>query len=219
MTDERLLELSGIALDYHTPSGASLRILNGVSLAVHSGELVCAAGRSGSGKTSLLMVAAALLRPKAGSVRWPSGPINGEGAASLARRRGASLGVVFQSGGLIESLTAAENVALPGMPHKDRRGGRQRADQLLARVGLADRSDHYPWQLSGGEQQRVALARALFRDPPVLIVDEPTANLDRATADAIVELLVSLRDEGRGLLVAAHDQRLLQRADRIVELE
>lgn len=219
MTVQPLLGLSGIELDYDTPSGARLRVLDDVSLSVGTRELICAAGRSGSGKTGLLMVAAALLRPSAGVVCWPSGPIKGESPAELARSRGVNLGVVFQSGGLIESLTATENVALPGMPLKDRHDARQRADDLLARVGLADRSDHYPWQLSGGEQQRVALARALFRDPPLLIVDEPTANLDRATADVIIDLLVSLRDEGHGVLVAAHDQRLLERADRVLELE
>lgn len=219
MTDQVLLELSDISLEYRTPAGAGLAILDGASVTVRGSELVCAAGRSGSGKTSLLLIAAAMLRPQGGSVRWPTGPVNGEAPATLARRRGADLGIVFQSGGLIESLTAAENVALPGMALKNRSGGGERAQQLLVRVGLADRGDHYPWQLSGGEQQRVALARALFRDPPLLIVDEPTANLDRATADAIIDLLVSLRDEGRGLLVAAHDQRLLERADRVLELE
>lgn len=219
MTHQVLLELSDISLEYRTPAGARLAILDGASVAVRAGELVCAAGRSGAGKTSLLMVAAAMLRPQGGSVRWPTGPVSGEAASSLARRRGAELGIVFQSRGLIESLTAAENVALPGMALKSRTGGGQRAQQLLAQVGLAHRTDHYPWQLSGGEQQRVALARALFRDPPLLIVDEPTANLDRATADAIIDLLISLRDEGRGLLVAAHDQRLVGRADRVLELE
>ena len=219
MTDQLLLKLSDISLEYRTPAGPSLVILDGESVAVCAGELVCAAGRSGSGKTSLLMIAAAMLRPKGGTVRWPTGPINRDTPAVLAQRRGADLGIVFQSGGLIESLTAAENVALSGMALKSRTGGAQRAEQLLARVGLADRSGHYPWQLSGGEQQRVALARALFRDPPLLIVDEPTANLDRATADAIIDLLISLRDDGRGLLVAAHDQRLLDHADHVLELE
>jgi ABC-type lipoprotein export system ATPase subunit len=137
----------------------------------------------------------------------------------LAQRRRELMGIVFQSGGLLEHLTAAENVALGDLPRGVRTDGRQRAESLLGRVGVEIRSRHFPSQLSGGERQRVALARALFSDPPLLIVDEPTANLDRSNADEIIGLLTRLCGDGRTLLVASHDSHLVQKADRVVSLD
>lgn len=215
-----LLVLEGIAMRYPGRDGSGpLSVLDGIDLELRPGELLCVAGRSGSGKTTLLNIAAGLLRPSAGSVWWQGRDLAGLDEDRLAQLRGESIGIVFQSSGLIPSLTAAENVALPGMPRGVKADGRRRARELLEQLGIAGRERHFPAQLSGGEQQRVAVARALYADPAALLVDEPTANLDRATADQVIELLVGLRSAGRGLLVASHDTSVVERADRAVRLE
>ncbi|MFI5254124.1 MAG: ABC transporter ATP-binding protein [Candidatus Limnocylindrales bacterium] len=198
--------------------GLPLRVLDGISLTVLAGELVLVAGRSGSGKTTLLSIAAGLLRPTVGEVRWSAASLNGMSMDALARLRGTGIGVVFQNGALIDTLTAAENVALAAVP-RGLRTSRNRARELLADQGLSARADHFPSHLSGGEQQRVALARALFADPPLLIVDEPTANLDRRSADALIRLLRRQAIDGRGLLVASHDAHLIREANRVIQLE
>lgn len=126
---------------------------------------------------------------------------------------------MFQGAALIDSLTAAENVALPALPRGRRDSGRRRALALLADVGLGARGGHFPRQLSGGERQRTAIARALFNDPALLVVDEPTANLDRASADAAIDLLAELANDGKGLLIASHDEHLIRRASSVLWLE
>ena len=219
--DERdgpLLELDEIVVRYPSRGGGGeVTALAATTLSLADGAFVCVAGRSGSGKTSLLHVAAGLLVPSGGDVRWRGDSIVRLSEGERARRRLELVGFVFQSSGLIGSLTAAENVALPGRPRgRDRRA---RALELLAEVGLADRADHFPSQLSGGEQQRVGLARALYADPAALLFDEPTANLDRATADAIIELMVELNRAGRSILVASHDDHLIGRAETVIRLE
>jgi ABC-type lipoprotein export system ATPase subunit len=215
-----LVELEQIEFRYPgRDGGAAIVVLDGISLAVRPRALVCVAGRSGSGKSTLLMVAAGLLLPSAGRVRWQGERVEGASEAVRARRRRSLIGFVFQNAGLIASLTAAENVALPGPPEGRSGDGRTRSVAVLERVGLTGRDRHFPSQLSGGEQQRVAVARALYAEPPLLIVDEPTANLDRATADTIIDLLADLALPERGLLVATHDQRLIERADVVLYLE
>jgi len=217
--DYPLLALHGIGMTYPgRDHGAPLRVFDGIDLSVEPGELVVAAGRSGSGKTTLLHIAAGLLRPTTGAVRWDDVALDGLDDDRLARLRGRSIGIVFQNAALIETLTAAENVALQAVP-AGVRDGRDRALELLGRQGLAARARHYPCHLSGGEQQRVALARALFADPPLLIVDEPTANLDRRTADDMIADLRGLADQGHGLLVASHDPHLIGVASRVIALE
>ncbi|TAM62874.1 MAG: ATP-binding cassette domain-containing protein, partial [Chloroflexota bacterium] len=139
--------------------------------------------------------------------------------SARAGRRGGFIGYVFQNAGLLPALTAAENVALPGLPEGSEADGRTRARELLATVGLAGRDRHFPAQLSGGEQQRVGIARALYGEPPLLLVDEPKANLDRVAADAVIALLAGLAGPGRGLLVASHDPALIARADAVLHLE
>jgi ABC-type lipoprotein export system ATPase subunit len=219
----RVLELSAIDLSYRMPRHEKLCVLRGVDLSLARGELLCVAGRSGSGKTSLLYVAARLLRADSGTVTWLGEEVTGLSDREVTARRRGLLGFVFQSAGLIELLTAQENVALPGMS-RDGNGpaggdASERARMLLDRVGLHDRLRHFPAQLSGGERQRVAVARALFHDPPLLIVDEPTASLDAEAARRTVSLLTEIRDEGRAVLVASHDERVISESDRVLRLE
>lgn len=215
-----LLTLTEVFMQYPALGDSGpVRVVDRLSFEVRAGELVCLAGRSGSGKTTVLMIAAGLRRPTSGSVSWAGRTLTSLDADTLVKERGRRIGVVFQSSALIESLRASENVALPGMPEGVDQDGRARALRLLSELGLEGRSNHYPAQVSGGEQQRVALARALFRDPALLLVDEPTANLDRSTGAAIVELLASLRTPQRGVLAASHDPGVIGRADRVITLE
>ncbi|MES2208715.1 MAG: ATP-binding cassette domain-containing protein [Chloroflexota bacterium] len=217
--DRPLLALREIGMTYPgRDHGEPLRVFESIDLAVEKGDLVVAAGRSGSGKTTLLHIAAGLVRPTTGEVRWSDVALAELDDDRLARIRGRSIGIVFQNAALIETLTAAENVALQAIPGGVR-DGRERALELLARQGLFGRARHYPSHLSGGEQQRVALARALFADPPLLIVDEPTANLDRRSAEAVTRQLRQLADDGHGLLVASHDAHVISIATRVLDLE
>lgn len=214
------LTLNDIGMAYADSTGQPLQVLAHLDASVSAGELVCLAGRSGSGKTTAIMIAAGLLTPSIGTVRWGELELRRLNNDERTRERGRRIGLVFQNGALIATLRAAENVALAGMTTTaTREAEAARVERLLATVGLAERGRHYPAQLSGGEQQRVALARALYRDPPLLLVDEPTANLDRATANAIVSLLGALRDEGRALLVASHDEALVSLANQVIEME
>ena len=213
-----LLTLADTVMEYPRSGGSALRVVDRVSLTVRGGEMVCLAGRSGSGKTTIVMIAAGMLRPSGGEVHWGEVPIRSLSRDALTAERGRHIGVVFQNAALLSALRASENVALPGMAENGT-DARERAARLLDEVGLLDRAAHFPAALSGGEQQRVAIARSLFRDPPLLLVDEPTANLDRHSASAVVDLLSGLRDAGRGLLVASHDERLIAAADRVIAME
>lgn len=214
------LMLSNIGMTYVDSAGDPLEVFRGLSLDVRAAELCCLAGRSGSGKTTALMIAAGLLAPSAGTVHWGDLDIVALTDDDLAKERGARIGIVFQNAALIPTLRSGENVALAGMASGRRDGSPQRRVQrLLESVGMADRERHYPQQLSGGEQQRVALARALFCEPPLLLIDEPTANLDRRTAGSIITILLELRDRGRALLVATHDTAIADVADRVITME
>ncbi len=217
------LQIEDVTLSYPSADGGRLDVLRGVDLSVSAREFVCLAGRSGSGKSSLLYVAACLLPPDRGRVRWLGEEVTGLWPAEITARRRGAVGFVFQTGGLVDLLTAAENVALPGLapsaPRPSARAARERAAELLDQVGLADRARHFPAQLSGGERQRVAVARALFGEPRVLIVDEPTSSLDAAAAGDMVGLLRRIRDTGCAILVASHDPHVLDGADRVMRLE
>jgi putative ABC transport system ATP-binding protein len=206
-------------LTLRLPSGGrTLTVLDGVSLDVASGETVAVAGPSGSGKSTLLGLVAGLDRPTSGSISVAHVEITRLGEDELARFRRDTIGYVFQSYHLIPTLTAAENVGVP-LDLAGVSGTPARVAELLAGVGLADRGHHYPAQLSGGEQQRVALARAMALDPPLLLADEPTGNLDSATGAAIIDLLFALnRERGTTLLLVTHDATLAARADRVVSL-
>lgn len=218
--DGSVLTLRGVGMEYTDSNGQPLWVLDHLDLSISAGELVCLAGRSGSGKTTAVMIAAGLLTPTAGGVNWGELELGNLGSDEVTRERGRRIGLVFQNAALIATLRAAENVALAGMTmNRGHHGEAERIETLLGAVGLVDRARHFPAQLSGGEQQRVALARALYRDPPLLLVDEPTANLDRTTANAVIALLTGLRDEGKALLVASHDEALVSIADQVIEME
>jgi putative ABC transport system ATP-binding protein len=197
--------------------GRELTVLNDISFAVEPGGFVAVVGPSGSGKTTLLGLLAGLDRPTSGTVRLDGDDLTALDGDALARLRGGKVGFVFQSFQLIPTLTARENVQVP----LELRGeaAAERAAELLGRVGLADRADHYPAQLSGGEQQRVALARAFSTRPKVLFADEPTGNLDARTGAGIIDLMTELnRDLGTTLVLVTHDLDLAGRARRTIRL-
>ena len=194
-----------------------LTVLNDITFAVEPGGFAAILGPSGSGKTTLLGLLAGLDRPTAGTVHLDGAELGSLDEDELARLRGEKIGFVFQSFQLIPTLTARENVQVP----LELRGedAAARASELLARVGLRDRQDHYPAQLSGGEQQRVALARAFSVRPKVLFADEPTGNLDARTGAGIIDLMVELnRDLGTTLVLVTHDLDLAGRARRTIRL-
>ncbi len=216
------MQQTAISLDdVHVSLGrgaARVHILKGISLAIAAGEAVGLTGPSGSGKSTLLAVLAGLERPQRGSVRVGGMRIDDLDEDALARFRGARIGIVFQSFHLIPTMTARENVAVPlelaGTP-----GAFDRASAELRQMGLGDRLDHYPAQLSGGEQQRVALARALAPDPAILVADEPTGNLDEETGQSIMDLIFDARRQrGATLVLVTHDPSLAGRCDRTIRL-
>jgi putative ABC transport system ATP-binding protein len=190
-----------------------LTILHPLDLSVPSGQFVAIVGPSGSGKSTLLGLIAGLDGPTTGDVLIDGTSITSLDEDRLARLRGAKIGFVFQFFHLIPSLTALENVLVP-MEIAGTPGARAKSHKLLADVGLDEREHHYPSQLSGGEQQRVALARALANNPPILLADEPTGNLDVANGHHIMELLVGInRDRGTTIVLVTHDAELTSRAD------
>ena len=198
--------------------GRPLTILDDVTLDIERGDAVAVIGPSGSGKSTLLGLIAGLDAPTDGTITVGGLDITRLGESALARFRRETIGYVFQSYHLIPTLTAAENVAVPLELAGERRVS-ARARALLEQVGLGDRAHHYPVELSGGEQQRVALARAVALDPPLLLADEPTGNLDSTTGAAIIEGLFTLNRERRSTLVlVTHDPALADRADRVVSL-
>ncbi|MBM3764502.1 MAG: ABC transporter ATP-binding protein [Acidobacteria bacterium] len=190
-------------------------ILRGLSFDVPRGQFVAIMGASGSGKSTLLGLLAGLDNASSGSIQLDGEEITGLDEDSLARLRARKLGFVFQSYQLIPTLTAEENVLLPAELAGVNGASAERARALLENVGLAERCDHYPVQLSGGEQQRVALARAFVLKPPILMADEPTGNLDTANGSVVLDLLLTLnKQEGTTLVMVTHDPALAARADR-----
>jgi putative ABC transport system ATP-binding protein len=199
--------------------GYAIRPLDHLSFTAHPGELVVLLGPSGSGKTTLLSCLGGILTPTSGRVTLDGDEVSAMSKRQLDEYRRTRVGFVFQSFNLIPSLNALQNVAIPlivtGTPSDE---AYARAGELLDRVGLGDRMTHHPSQLSGGQQQRVAVARGLAQDPPLLLADEPTANLDHIQAEAIIRLLRDLRDAGRIIVVSTHDARLVPIADRVVQM-
>ncbi|MBK7950457.1 MAG: ABC transporter ATP-binding protein [Deltaproteobacteria bacterium] len=201
-----------------------LVVLDGVDLEIEAGEVVVILGPSGSGKTTLLGLLAGLDRPSEGEIELAGVALAGLDEDARAALRAARIGFVFQGFHLIPTLTALENVMvplelLPAARAVSRDEAETTARALLARVGLAERVDHYPAQLSGGEQQRVGIARAFANQPVVLFADEPTGNLDRATGGEIADLLFELnRQRGTTLVIVTHDEELARRAHRVVRL-
>ncbi len=194
--------------------------LDHVSLDVTDGEFVAIVGRSGSGKTTLLNLLAGIDRPTAGTVRVAGADLGSLSESRLASWRGRNVGLVFQFFQLLPTLTVIENVMLPmdfakAVPVSERR---ERAQQLLERVGVGDQADKVPAMLSGGQQQRAAIARALANDPPILLADEPTGNLDSVTAEAVLELFGELNGDGQTIVVVTHEREVQAIASRVVTL-
>jgi putative ABC transport system ATP-binding protein len=212
------LVISDLTVEYSS-AGYLVRPLDGFDLVASSGEMVILLGPSGCGKTTLLSCLAGILSPTRGSIRVDDLDITRLGPQQLTDYRRRTVGIAFQGFKLVPSLTAAENVAAPlrlaGIPA---RTARARAKALLEQFGLGDRLDHRPGRLSGGQQQRVAIARALAHDPPVLLADEPTAQLDYIQVEGVLRALRELARPGRLVVVATHDQRLVPLADRVVDL-
>jgi putative ABC transport system ATP-binding protein len=197
----------------------TVEILRDVNFAVPGGQFVAIMGASGSGKSTLLGLLAGLDTVTSGSIVLDGTDISHMREDDLARLRGRKIGFVFQSYQLVPTLTAEENVLLPAELIGSDKKVRQRAGDLLERVGLRDRKHHYPVQLSGGEQQRVALARAFITQPPILMADEPTGNLDSANGQQVLNLLLQLnREEHTTLVLVTHDPHLAEYADRVITL-
>lgn len=210
------LAVDGVTVEYRD-AGQTVRPLDGLSFQARDGELVVVKAPSGGGKTTLLCVLAGLLSPTTGRVIFGTTEVTALTGRELMAHRRRTAGMVFQSFNLVASLSAAENVSVPLMLTGTRpRQARARALEALDRVGLADRAGFRAGRLSGGQQQRVAFARALVREPGLLLADEPTAHLDAPNADAIVRLLRETARPGRLVVVATHDDRFLEVADRLV---
>ena len=216
---EPILRLRGVARSYVTGQG-SLSVLRGVDLDVHPGEVVGLIGPSGSGKSSLLHAAGLLEHPTAGQIIVEGRDCSALSDAERTRVRLGLIGFVYQFHHLLPEFSALDNVALPQMiAGHSRPEARKRAADLLSQLGLAERLEHQPGQLSGGEQQRVAIARALANRPRVVLADEPTGNLDPTTSDAVFQNLFDLaRETGVALLIATHNMGLAQYMDRVFAL-
>jgi putative ABC transport system ATP-binding protein len=216
---EPLVTLSAVSKRYATPAG-EFPALSGVDLEIGKAEFVAVRGKSGSGKSTLLHLVGGLDRPSEGRVEVAGRAVHQASEDELARWRGRTVGIVFQFFQLLPTLTAAENVMLP-MDFADARPPRERrakALELLARVGIADQADKLPAALSGGQQQRAAIARALANDPPLVLADEPTGNLDSATAREVLELLHGLTELGTTVVMATHELDTARLVDRAFEL-
>lgn len=219
--DAPMISVEALRKSLRTGS-TTIDILKGIDFRVAAGEFVAIMGASGSGKSTLLGLLAGLDNPTSGDVRLNGVAISYLPEDQLAQLRGRTIGFVFQSYQLIPTLTALENVLLPYELNDvsgNRKAGLDRARELLTSVGLAERTDHYPVQLSGGEQQRVALARAFVLRPPIVLADEPTGNLDTANGEHILQLLLSLNmQEGTTLVLVTHDPALAAHATRRITL-
>jgi len=221
----KMISVQGLRKSIRNGTGMNARttdILKGIDFEIPAGQFAAIMGASGSGKSTLLGLLAGLDTPSAGDVHLNGTAISYLPEDKLAQVRGKTIGFVFQSYQLIPTLTALENVLLPhelNADPKEAKEGIPRARQLLASVGLGDRLDHYPVQLSGGEQQRVALARAFILRPPIVLADEPTGNLDTVNGAHVLELLLNLnRTEGTTLVLVTHDPMLATHADRRITL-
>lgn len=211
-----MLRCASLERTFPTPAGP-LHVLRGVDLDVAPGRIEAILGPSGSGKTTLLHLLAGLDRPTGGEVWWNELAVHAHPPRALARARATRVGLVFQDPHLLPELDALANVTLPGRIRGEASAERGRA--LLAEVGLAERAEARPATLSGGERQRVAVARALYLDPPLILADEPTGSLDRATAATVFALLVRLAQErGRAVVMVTHDEGLVHEVDARYQL-
>jgi putative ABC transport system ATP-binding protein len=214
-----MLRAVGLVKSYRAPTGKPIRVLAGVDLTVKGGELVVVSGPSGSGKSTLLNVLGLLEDGDSGEIWFEDARVSGFGRAAKSQARGRYVGFLFQSFMLLPSLTALENVMLAAR-YVRRTGGatRRRAMDLLQEVGVGDRMDHFPAQLSGGEQQRVAFCRAVLNDPPLLLADEPTGNLDDANGAVILDALRGRARAGGAVVVVSHRPEASVRANAVYRL-
>ena len=214
------VEATGLAKTYHD-AGAPIEVLRGLNLRVDPGEVVAVVGASGSGKSTLLHLLGGLDRPTAGTVRVGGEDLSTLDEAGRSRLRARSVGFVFQFHQLLPEFTALENVMMPGwVAGASRAATRERALSLLGDLGLSDRAEHKPGELSGGEQQRVAVARALHMRPAVLLADEPTGNLDRKASATLLEIFERYRSrERQAIVIATHNPDVAESAGRVVSLE
>jgi putative ABC transport system ATP-binding protein len=216
-----LIRLDGATKSFKPRGGQTFHALRGVSLRVAPGDFLAVLGKSGSGKSTLLNLIAGIDSPTSGEVHVAGANLTRLGENRLARWRGRNVGVVFQFFQLLPSLTAAENIMLamdfvgkiPGAQRK------ARATELLQLVGLSDQADKLPSALSGGQQQRAAIARSLANDPPIVLADEPTGNLDSETAATVAGLFHGLIEQGKTLLIVTHDTNLASRAHHVIQLK
>jgi putative ABC transport system ATP-binding protein len=216
---EHAIQVSDVVKTYPLSAGEVIAVDN-LSLAIAKGEFVAIVGRSGSGKTTLLNLLAGIDRPTSGTVRVAGADLGSLSESGLAAWRGRNVGLVFQFFQLLPTLTVVENVMLPmdfakKFPTGERR---DRAQKLLERVGVGDQADKFPAMLSGGQQQRAAIARALANDPPILLADEPTGNLDSVTGGAVLELFADLNADGQTIVVVTHERDVRSIAGRQVTL-
>lgn len=223
-SSETILKLSGVALNYDTGAGAGpVSVLKDVALEVARGESLAIIGPSGSGKSTLLNIIGTLERPTAGEVSLAGQDLSRLNDIQLAEVRNRQIGFIFQAHHLLPQCTVLENVLVPTLASADaalRNSAAQRAERLLQRVGLGARLTHRPGQLSGGERQRVAVVRALINQPQLLLADEPTGALDRASSDQLAQLLLELnREENVTLIVVTHALDLAQKMGRVMELQ
>jgi putative ABC transport system ATP-binding protein len=216
-TARSIVDLRDVHLSLRSGAG-EVNILCGISLDISAGDTVSIVGPSGAGKSTLMMIVGGLESPSSGKVQVAGHDLSALGEDALAEFRRDNIGIVFQAFRLIPTMTAMENVAIP-LELAGENDAFEQARESLGRVGLADRVQHYPDQLSGGEQQRVAIARAFVSKPALLLADEPTGNLDRATGDSVVELLFDLQTRhGTTLVLITHDEILATRCDRIIRM-
>ncbi|MDX1583440.1 MAG: ABC transporter ATP-binding protein [Thermoanaerobaculia bacterium] len=219
VSTERIIEMEGIRKVYKTGK-VEVEALKGIDLAIDSGEFVAIVGPSGSGKSTLMNLIGCLDTPTSGDYRLSGETVAGLSRDQLADIRNRRVGFIFQNFNLLPHITALENVEMPmlfgGISARERR---RRANDLLERVGLGDRVEHKPTELSGGQMQRVAIARALAMEPAIVLADEPTGNLDTSSGSDIMDVFSDLSAQGRTLVIITHDAALANRAERIVEIQ
>ena len=225
MTNDVLLKAENLNKSYRM-GATRLQVLKGTNLAVDRGEFIAIIGASGSGKSTLLHILGALDKPDKGTVHFAGRELSRFRAGELNRFRNKKVGFVFQFYHLLDELNVLENVYLPVMAGRSvpgwflcRKWAKNRAAELLKQLGLSERAKHKPYQLSGGERQRVAIGRALMNEPQLLLTDEPTGNLDSATGNSILDVLEKLNRAGQTIVMVTHDDRIAQRAGRIVTLK
>jgi len=222
--DDFILNCEGLYKSYRM-GATEVKVLKGVDLAVRRGEFLAIVGASGSGKSTLLHILGALDKPDRGVVSFEGRDLSRHSAGELNRFRNKVVGFIFQFYHLLDELNVLENVFLPAMASRSvlgwlacRRRVKKRAADLLAELGLLERANHKPYQLSGGERQRVAIGRALMNEPELLLADEPTGNLDSATGNGILDILEKLNRAGQTIVMVTHDERIAERAGRIITL-